>query len=277
MTIWNAIVLGLVQGLTEFLPISSSGHLSIMTNLFDVNSTEGGYMFFTVLLNIGSFLALILLYWQDIKKMAIELLALVNLGPMAGVQRQRYPAARMFFMLLIASIPLFFILPLRKKLSTLYFNNIFIAISIILTGCMLFVSDKMKEGNKGGGNMTVLDAVIIGLCQCASAVPGLSRPATTITAGIAAGLKRTFAVRFAFLLSVPVMFGMNILNLIDSIKMGIDTSILPACFVGMLVSMLAGIVAILVVRYLAQKGKLGTFAYYCWVMGVLSIILTLIF
>lgn len=277
MTIWYAIFLGIVQGLTEFLPISSSGHLSIMTNLFDVNAADGGYMFFSVLLNIGSLLALILLYWQDIKNMAVEVLGLMNLGPMAGVHRERYPAARMFFMILVASIPLFFVLPIRKKLSVLYFNSIFIAVSIILTGCMLFISDKMKEGNKGLGNMTFLDAIIIGLCQFASAVPGLSRPATTITAGIATGLKRTFAVRFSFLLSVPVLLGMNILNLVDAIKMGIDTSILPASFVGMLVSMLASIVAILVVRYLAQKGKLGTFAYYCWVMGVLAIILTLIF
>lgn len=277
MTIWNAIVLGLVQGFTEFLPISSSGHLSIMNNLFDVNSTDGGFMFFSVFLNIGSFLALVLLYWQDLKMMVLELLGLLNLGPMAGVQRSRYPAARTFFMMVVASIPLFFILPIRKMLSTLYFNNIFIAVAIILTGCMLFVSDKMKEGNKSGGSMTVLDALIIGLCQCAAAVPGLSRPATTITAGIAAGLKRSYAVKFSFLLSVPVLFGMNLLNLVDAIKAGVDISVLPASLVGMLVAMLAGIAAILIVRHMTQKGRLGGFAYYCWVMGVLSIILTLIF
>ncbi len=277
MTIWNAIVLGLVHGLTEFLPVSSSGHLSVISNLFDVKSSEGEYMFFTVLLNLGSLLALVLLYWQDIKRMAIELLALVNLGPMAGVNRERYPSARMFFMLLVAIVPLFFILPLRKMLSTLYFNNIFIAVALILTGCILFVSDKMKEGNKAGGSMTVLDAVIIGLCQCASAVPGLSRTATTVTAGIATGLKRTYAVRFSFLLSIPVLLGMNILNLVDAIKLGFNFSILPAGLAGMLAAMLAGIAAILTVRYTAQKGKLGGFAYYCWVMGVLAIILTLIF
>ena len=180
-------------------------------------------------------------------------------------------------MIVMATLPLFLILPIKDMLETLYYHNIFIGIALVLTGCMLYVSDKMTPDKKTERNMTVLDALIIGLCQCVAVVPGLSRSGTTITAGIATGLRRDFAVKFSFLMSLPAVLGANILSIVDAVQEGIEWSNVPAYLVGMAVALVAGIASVNLLRYISSKGKFGGFAYYCWVIGVLSIILTMIF
>ena len=277
MSIWNAILLGLIQGISEFLPISSSGHLSILNNLFGLNTDVNGHMFFDVLLHLGTLVSIAVVYWKDIVSMFFEVLGFVNLGPAAGERKNRYPAARLFFMIILATLPLVLILPMKDQLETLYYHSVFIGISLILTGCMLYVSDKMTPGKKTATNMTVLDALIIGLCQCVATVPGLSRSGTTITAGIATGLNREFAVKFAFLMSIPAVLGANLLTLVDAIRDGIDWSLVPAYLVGMAVAAISGISSIRLLHYVAKRGRFGGFAYYCWVVGVLAIILTMIF
>lgn len=275
MSMWEAVLLGLVQGIAEFLPISSSGHLSIVNNLFKIS--EDGHMFFDVLLHLGTLASIFIVYWQDIKDMFYEVISFANLGPLAGQPRERYPQARTFLMIVMATLPLFLILPINDMIETLYYNNVFIGVAIILTGCMLYVSDKMKPGKKTERSITILDAVIIGLCQCVATIPGLSRSGTTITAGIATGLRRDFAVKFSFLLSIPAVLGANILSLADAFREGINWTSVPAYLVGMVVAMLSGIAAINLLKLVSNKGKFGGFAYYCWVMGVLSIILYMIF
>ena len=277
MSVWNAIILGLVQGITEFLPVSSSGHLSILNNLFDLTSTDDGHLLFDVLLHLGTLAAVFVCYWQDIVRMFYEVLGLINVGPLAGQRRRHYPGARMFIMIVLATLPLVLILPVHKMIETLYYRNVFIGVALVLTGCMLFVADRMKPGTKTAGGMTVSDALIIGLCQCVATIPGLSRSGTTITAGIATGLEREFAVKFSFLLSIPAVLGANIITLVDAFRQGVELANVPAYLVGMVAAMLSGIGAISLVRRIASKGKFGGFAYYCWVMGVLSIILTMIF
>ena len=277
MSVGNAILLGLVQGITEFLPVSSSGHLSILNNLFGLTTAEDGHLLFDVLLHLGTLVSILVVYGQDVKDMVFETLALMNLGPQAGQQRGRRPGARLFFMIGIATLPLLLILPIKDLLEGLYDKSIFIGIALILTGCMLYVSDRMTPGTKNVGGMTLLDALIIGLCQCVAVIPGLSRSGTTITAGIATGLKRDFAVKFSFLLSIPAVLGANILSLIDAFRAGVDWSLFPAYLIGMATAMISGIVAIELLKYISRHSKFGGFAYYCWVVGALSIILTMIF
>jgi undecaprenyl-diphosphatase len=108
-------------------------------------------------------------------------------------------------------------------------------------------------------------------------IPGISRSGTTITAGMARGLDRDFAVKFSFLMSVPAVLGSAILTFVDAVREGIDASLIPAYLIGMAVAMVSGIAAIELLKYISQKGKFGGFAYYCWVVGALSIILTMIF
>lgn len=277
MSVWQAIILGLVQGITEFLPISSSGHLSIMNNLFDMSTADGGHLFFDVLLHLGTLSAVFVVYWQDFAQMFREVLGFLNLGPMAGERQKRYPSARTFIMLLVATLPMALIIPMRVRLENLFYQNVFIGIMLILTGCILYVSDRMTQGEKTERNITLLDAVLIGLCQCAAAIPGLSRAGTTITAGIATGLRRDFALKFSFLLSVPAVLGSTILTLADTLQRGIDLASVPAYLIGMVAAMISGILSISIFRSIFKNGKFGGFSYYCWVMGVLSIILSTIF
>ena len=277
MSVGKAILLGLVQGITEFLPVSSSGHLAILNNLFGLSAAEDGHLLFDVLVHLGTLVAILLVYWQDIKAMARETLGLMNLGPLAGRPQERRPGARLFFLIVIATLPLFLILPIKEQLEGLYDKNIFIGVALILTGCMLYVSDRMLPGRKTVGGMTLLDALIIGLCQCVAVIPGISRAGATITAGTATGLRRDFAVKFSFLLSIPAVIGANILSLVDAVKKGVDWSSFPTYLIGMAAAMVSGIVAIQLISVIARRGKFGGFAYYCWVIGALSIILTMIF
>ena len=278
MSILNAVILGLVQGVAEFLPISSSGHLAILNNLFHMSATEEGHLFFDVLLHFGTLVSVCVVYWQDIADMFYEVLGIVNLGPLAGEQKERYPSARLFFMLVIGTLPLLLVLPVKDMMESLYYNNIFIGICLLLTGCLLYVADKMSQGRKTGNNMTVLDAIIIGLCQCVATIPGLSRSGTTISAGIATGLNKSFALKFSFLLSLPAVLGANLLSFVDVLKSGgIQWDSVPAYLVGTAVAMVSGIAALSFLRHVVGKGKFGGFAYYCWLMGVLTIILTMIF
>ena len=277
MTFWNAILLGLIQGLSEFLPISSSGHLSILNNLFHMSTTEDGHLFFDVLLHLGTLVSIAVVYWKDIVEMFYDVLGFAGIGPAAGDRKSRFPAARLFLMIILATLPLALILPIKDDLENLYYNSIFIGVALILTGCMLYVADKMVQGKKTETSMTVLDAIIIGLCQCAATIPGLSRSGTTITAGLATGLRRDFAVKFAFLMSIPAVLGANLLNLVDAMREGIDWSLMPAYLAGMLVAAVSGILSIRLLHMVAKRGRFGGFAYYCWVVGVLTIILYLIF
>ena len=277
MTIWNAVLLGLIHGIAEFLPVSSSGHFSIVNNLFKLSDLSQGHMLFQALLYLASMAAVMIVYWPEICAMYWELISLAGFGPLAGQEKERYPAARCFLMLVLGTLPLFLALPINSRMGVLNGRNIFIGIMLIMTGCILYVSDKMLPGKKNLSGMTIFDALIIGLCQSVATIPGLSRSAVTITAGMAVGLRRDFAVNFSFLLSIPAVFGAAILAFIDALRDGIDWSFVPAYLVGTAVALVTGVLSIHLMRYIGKKRRFGGFAYYCWVIGVLSIILYLIF
>jgi len=273
VTIWNAVILGLVQGLAEFLPISSSGHLSIISNLFHLSTAEEGHMLFDVLLHLGTLVSICVCYWKDLMQMLYELLSMAG----GGTRQKRYPAARLFLLIIVSTAMLVLVMPVKDMLEKLYYNSVFIGVMLILCGFMLYVSDRMAPGKKTETNMSFLDAMLIGVAQCVAVIPGISRSGTTITAGLATGLRRDFAVKFSFLMSVPAVLAANILSLIDAFQEGVDWSSLPAYFIGMAVAMVTGVIAIQLIRHISENGRFGGFAYYCWVVGTLSIILTMIF
>ena len=277
MSIWNAVLLGLIHGIAEFLPVSSSGHFAVVNNLFKLSDLSQGHMLFQALLYLASMASVMIVYWPEICAMYWELISFAGFGPYAGQEKERYPAARCFLMLMLGTLPLFLALPINSRMVVLNGRNIFIGVMLIMTGCLLYVSDRMLPGKKNLSNMTVFDALIIGLCQSVATIPGLSRAAVTITAGTAVGLRRDFAVNFSFLLSIPAVFGAAILAFADAVRDGIDWSFVPAYLVGTAVALVTGIGAIYLMRIIARKRRFGGFSYYCWVIGVLSIILYLIF
>jgi undecaprenyl-diphosphatase len=243
-----------------------------------MTTTENGHLFFDVLLHFGTLISICVVYWQDIVNMVLDLKRLFG-GAAAGRTggTKDLSAARLFLMIVIGTLPLFLVLPVNDYVEQLYDRTVFIGAALILTGCMLFVSDRMARGTRTEKTMRVRDALIIGVCQAVATIPGLSRSGTTITAGAATGLDREFAVRFSFLLSLPAVLGANILTLVKAVKAGIDASLIPAYLIGMVVAMVSGIFAISVVKRIASKAKFGYFAYYCWGAGLITIILSLIF
>lgn len=277
MTVWNAILLGLAKGLTQFFPVSSTGHLAVMKNLFAISSVEGEHLLFDAMLHLAALISVCLVYWRDLVSMGREGLGFLNLGPLAGSRQRHYPGARLLLMLLLATLPLFFALPLRSQIDKLYSNNWFIGIAFVLSGCVLYVGDRMKPGDKNQNSMTLSDAFLIGLCQLTAVLPGLSRTGVTVTAGLATGLEKKFSVRFSFLLCVPALLGATILSFADSLGAVFYWEDMPAYLLGMAACILSGVTALSLFRSVASRGKLGGFAYYCWVMGVLSVILTTIF
>ena len=274
MSMVAAIFLGFIQGVAEFLPISSSGHLSVLQNIFNFQNPEQGHMFFDVLLHLGTLVAIFAAYWPDIRRIVVDTLDFIK-DARSGEMRKEYSGSRLLLMMFFATLPLFVVLPINDLLETLYYKTGFIGAIFLLTGCMLYVSDRMPRGRKSERQMTVTGALLIGLCQAVATIPGLSRSGTTITAGIATGHERSFAVKFSLLLSIPAVLGANLLGLIDAIQEGFDTSLLGTYFVGMLVAAVTGYFSIVLLRRIVSKGRFGNFAYYMWAVGVVTLIASL--
>ena len=277
MNFLTAALLGLIQGVAEFLPISSSGHLSLIQNFFGLRTAENTSLFFDVLLHLGTLVAVCIAYWSDIRGMVLEFIAMCR--EVAGARSSRpTPQAqslrRLILLLIVGTLPLFLILPIQDQVETLYSNTWFIGGALIVTGFLLFWSDRMARGSKNARTMTLLEAVGVGLSQAVATVPGLSRSGTTIATGMLLGLDRNFAVRYSFLLSLPAVLGANILTLIDAVQQGIDWSMMPVYLVGVCVAAMSGYFCIGVVKKLSDKGKFGKFAYYCWGVGLVALILS---
>ena len=271
MTFFTAVLLGLVQGVAEFLPISSSGHLAIAQNLLGLNAEIPE--FYDVLLHLGTLLAVFVAYWQDICAMVRELVGGVRDIAHGSTPTPVPPARRLILLIVLGTLPLFVLLPIHKKVQALSGNMVFIGVALIVTGFLLFACDLIRKGRKDERNATWLDALVVGAGQAIATLPGISRSGMTITAGCFTGFERRFAVRFSFLLSIPAVLGANILSLKDALEAGVDGSQLPVYLVGVAVAAVSGYLCIRLLRMIAEKGKFGAFSYYCWAIGLVTLIL----
>ena len=276
MSYLTAVLLGLVQGVAEFLPISSSGHLAIAEQLLNLQGASNVPEFFDVLLHLGTLVAVFIAYWDDIRDMIVEFFA--GIGDLAhhSTPNPVPPARRLILLIIVGTLPLFVMVPFRHFFSSLGDNMYFIGGALIFTGILLFVSDRVHHGRKTEKTATMLDALLVGIGQAVALCPGISRSGMTITTGCFAGFERKFAVRFAFLLSIPAVIGANILSLKDAIDAGIDWASVPAYLVGVAVAAVSGYACIRLLRYIAEKGRFGAFAYYCWAVGALTLALTIL-
>lgn len=281
MTWFQAIILGLVQGIAEFLPISSSGHLAIFKQLLGLPDIEQENMFFDVLLHFATLVAVLLVYRKDISAMVREFLEMTHLRRAPRSRRPDMLSRRMILMIIAATLPLFLVLPFKGFLEGLGGSLMSVAGALILTGAILFTSDRMSHGDKSIKGATLLDALLVGLAQAVAVIPGLSRSGTTISAGLARGFDRGFAVKFSFLVSIPAVLGATLLQLFDAIgglAAGaeiISFAIMMKYLLGMVVAGVSGYFAMRFLRYLASRNAFGNFAYYCWGAGLLALILSL--
>ena len=271
-----SIAMGFLQGVAEFLPISSSGHLTLFQYFFSPEQNpEELDMLFTILLHFGTLISVCVYYWRDVVDMIREFfLGLADLFSRRGGHTGRPPEARrLVLMIIVATLPLFAVLLVKDAVDAAFSNVTFVSAALIATGFLLFFSDRMARGRKNARSATMVDALLVGCAQAVGTLPGISRAGITISAGMLRGFDRTFAVRFSFLMSLPAVLGANILEVADAVQTGgVDTSRLPMYLVGMVVSGVVGYFAIRLVNLLANKGKFGAFAYYCWAVGIVSLV-----
>ena len=277
MVWYFAVFLGLVQGLAEFLPISSSGHLAIFQNLFHMDTGEENHLLFDVMLHLGTLVAVFVAYWREIWEILKAFIGLFKKRgpePLPATERE---SRRMILLIVVATLPLLVILPVKDAIESLYGNTILVGAALIVTGFLLFLGDRIVTGKrKTARNATIVDALIVGAMQAVAVAPGISRSGSTITTGLMRGFDREFAVRFSFLMSIPAVLGANILSLIDALKTDFPISELPVYLLGVAVAAVVGYFCIGLVRMLTKKGKFGNFAYYCWAVGALAIVATLV-
>lgn len=276
MSLLSSILLGLVQGIAEFLPISSSGHLAIAAHLLNVSGATEIPDFFDVLLHLGTLVAVFVAYWSDIRDMILELISGVRDLARRNTPDPIPPARRMILLIIVGTLPLFLVLPVKDLVEGLSDNMYFVAGALLVTGCLLFASDRVRHGRKTERSATLIDVLIVGVAQAIATCPGISRSGTTITAGCFVGFERKFAVRFSFLLSIPAILGANILSLKDAAEAGIDWASVPVYLVGVAVSAVVGYVCIRLLKMIAAKGRFGWFAYYCWFAGAATLLLTIV-
>ncbi|MCL2873409.1 MAG: undecaprenyl-diphosphate phosphatase [Defluviitaleaceae bacterium] len=251
MTIIQAIILGVTQGLAEFLPISSSGHLVLLKNFFDIDE---GALTFTVLLHIATLIPVFIVFWKDI----VEIL--------------KNPFSRYTYLLIAGTIPAVIVaLLLGDMIENLFQGGIFLAIGFFLTGIFLLYADTVgaKGGDKTTKTMSYIDALVIGIMQAVAIAPGISRSGSTITGALSRKLDRSSAARFSFLLSIPAILGGAVLELIGIATGSVDIGhfeLLPT-IVGFIAAMISGYFAIRVMLKLIKSCKLRYFSYYVFALG----------
>ena len=276
MHLLNAFLLGIVQGVAEFLPISSSGHLSIAQNLLNLGVEGTDDVFFDVLLHLGTLVAVFAAYWEDSRDMILEFFRMIGDVAHGTVPRSVPPARRLILLIIVGTLPLFVILPFRHMVEALYSNTFFVGGALLVTGLLLFACDRIRKGRKTEKSATLLDVLVVGVGQAIATCPGISRSGMTISMGCFRGMERRFAVRFAFLLSIPAVLGANILQIGDVVETGIDVKLLPAYLLGVAAAAVSGYLSIRLVRMVASQGRFGIFAYYCWAAGAVTIALSIL-
>ena len=271
MNILDAIIQGIVQGLTEFLPVSSSGHLSLV-QYFTGNGGEVG-AFFSILLHAGTLVAIVIAFWPTILKLIVEgfkLLGQLFTGKFH--YKTATPYQRMLIMLLIATLPLFVLVLFKDYIQKIGSDNSILAegFFFLFTSWMLFLSCKCRKGKKTATKMNPRDAVAIGIMQGVALFPGVSRSGSTISMGLIAGLDRSYAVEFSFILGIPAVLGAIILEIGDVIKNPVDIST-GVIVTGFLTSIIFGIIAIITVNWLVKKDKFKIFAWYTLILGIVVV------
>lgn len=272
LSLLEAIFMGFVQGVAEFLPISSSGHLTLLQHFFKMEEVDN---LFNILLHFATLIAVCVVYRKDIAEMIVEFFKGVgSLFGGHGSRESRPPEARrLVMMVIVGTLPLFVVLPLEGLVEGLGNYPAAVSVMLLVTGCILFFSDRVGVGRKTARTATVKDALLVGIAQGVATIPGISRSGSTISAGLLLGFNREFAVRYSFLLSLPAVLGATLLKVVKAFgDQGIDTSLLPMYIAGMVVAGVVGYFSVQLVRLLANKGKFGNFAYYCWIVGIVSLI-----
>lgn len=285
MDLIKSIIMGIVQGVAEFLPISSSGHLAIMKHVLHINTDTG--LLFDVLLHLGTLVAIFIVFWKDICELIVEgfkivgdfiinvMIAVKNLfsGKKAKYRKMISTPYRRFVMLIIVStIPTVIIGFLFKDVFEASGATLLVpGLCLILTGILLTIADRVKTGNKTESTASFKNAGLIGLAQGIAILPGLSRSGTTITASLVSGFDRSFAVKYSFIMSIPAVLGAVVLEMKDFSMDAVQADLLNY-LAGTIVAGVIGYICIKTMLVIVKGKKFKYFAYYCFGIGSIAVI-----
>ena len=272
MTILQTIILGIIQGITEFLPISSSGHLVLAPHLFGWEIAPQDAFAFDVLVQVATLLAVFAYFWDDIQHIARAVFnGLWKKEPFGD------PQARMGWYLVLATIPAGAAYLLFSDTFERAFGSPLATASFLLvTAALLLIAEKIGKRNRGFEKITWVDALIVGAFQILAIFPGVSRSGATIAGGMTRNLQRPAAARFSFLISIPIMLAGGVIGVLKLIEIPNYTSLLNAYFAGFVTAAIVGYIAIRwLLHYLSQR-PLYIFAIYCLIFGLLNLALILL-
>ena len=287
MSLLESIILGIIQGIAEFLPISSSGHLAIFKKIFGLSDVGITY---DILLHLGTLVAVFIVYWSDIWKLIKEGVGILidcckNVVrfckiKFAGKEIEYITivstAYRKFVMLIIVStIPTGIIGVVFSKIFNMDNPSLIIpGISLLITGLMLYIVDDLPNGTKTPKDTKYSNAVILGIAQGIATLPGISRSGTTLTVGVLNGFERKFAIKYSFIMSIPAILGACVLDIKDLFEPGnaVSNTELIYYFVGAAVAGIVGYICIKTLLLLFQNKKMKYFSYYCFCVGIIAII-----
>jgi len=273
LDILKAAFYGIVQGLTEFLPVSSSGHLAIMKNIFGLDFDDA--ILFTLILHLGSLVAVFIIYHKDIKELIISFIILVIKLCTGKFRYHRLsPGERFVIMIFMATLPLVIGALIDGHVESLANHTKLIGGFLIINSVILFLSDRIPNGELTEKTAAPKNALFVGICQLIAVVPGISRSGATITGGLLSGFNRTFAVKFSFIMSIPAILGSSVFKIADFA--GSDSEftglMFMMCVVGFAFAFISGIIAIVAINIIARKKNFTYFAVYCFAAGLLALI-----
>lgn len=267
LTVFQSIILGIVQGITEFLPISSSGHLVLTPFLLGWRLPEEHVFIFDVLVQVATLVAVFAYFWQDLVAIISGTLSgLVQWKPFATIE------ARLGWYLALATIPASLIgLTIRNTVEAAFHSPYAAALFLIVTAIMLLVAERAGKRNRKMESLTWIDALMIGIYQTLALFPGISRSGATITGGMVQNLDRQTSARFSFLMSVPIMLAAGLISTIDLLQIPNLSELLPTFIPGFLASAVVGYFSIRWLLGFLVRHPLYVFAIYCLSLSLISL------
>ncbi len=291
MSIFESIIMGLIQGITEFLPVSSSGHLAIFKSFFglsDVGNT------FDVFLHVGTLAAIAAVYYKDIWELivsAVKMIGSICRNIKTAFQRigkdsldkESYPYTKVIkgmrekfvILIIISTIPTAIVGALLNDIIEKASEGLLVpGICLLITGVALLIADRMPNGRKTIRTTRYSDAVLVGCAQAVAVFPGISRSGATISAALCCGYKKSYAVKYSFILSIPAILGAAVLKVADISTAAEETAGagVGGYVIGMLVAAVTGYFALRLLIRLVQRNKYRYFAYYCFIIGIVAIV-----
>ena len=271
MSYIEAVILGLVQGLAEFLPVSSSGHLALLQQWFGIE--EDNVLLFAVLLHVGTLISVLIVYWKDVWELIKELgLTIKDIFTGKGLRLEERPTRKLGVMIIVATIPTGVIgILFNDFFDSLYNSVIPIGVGLIITGFLLILAERTGTSSRGIQQMNYRNALFIGTVQGIAICPGISRSGSTLFGSLICNLDRKFAVKFVFLISIPSILGSAVMETPAAIQSGLDTALIGPIAVGMIVAAVSGLVAIKTRIKIVSSKKLSYFSYYVWALGLIVV------